>query len=87
MPEKHTLIDHARRIRGQIDDVERMLVEEKSCAEVMQVIAGVRNAVNGLMGEVIEVHVNARVAAEDLGETERDDGTAELVEVLRAYMK
>lgn len=85
--EKQKLINRVRRIRGQMDGVERMLEDEKGCSEVMQVIAGVRGAVNGLMGEVIEDHIRMHVAAEGLTQNERDEGTAELIDVLRAYMK
>jgi DNA-binding FrmR family transcriptional regulator len=38
----------ARRIRGQIEGVERMLDEEKGCVEVMQLIARAGGAINGL---------------------------------------
>ncbi|WP_018237961.1 metal/formaldehyde-sensitive transcriptional repressor [Ensifer sp. BR816] len=85
--EKQKLINRVRRIRGQMEAVERMLVDEKDCAEVMQVLAGVRGAVNGLMGEVIEDHVLMHVAAEGLSQKERDEGAAELIDVLRAYLK
>ncbi|WP_112810814.1 metal/formaldehyde-sensitive transcriptional repressor [Ensifer sp.] len=85
--EKQKLINRVRRIRGQMEGVERLLEEEKGCAEVMQVIAGVRGAVNGLMGEVIEDHIRLHLAAEGLSQKERDDAAAELIDVVRAYMK
>lgn len=85
--EKQKLINRVRRIRGQMEGVERLLEEEKGCAEVMQVIAGVRGAVNGLMGEVIEDHIRLHLAAEGLSQKERDDAAAELIDVVRAYLK
>lgn len=85
--EKQKLINRVRRIRGQMEGVERMLEDEKACAEVMQVIAGVRGAVNGLMAEVVEDHVRMQVAAESLSQKERDEGASELIDVLRAYLK
>ena len=85
--EKQKLINRVRRIRGQLEGVERMLEEEKGCSEVMQVIAGVRGAVNGLMGEVIEDHIRHHLAADGLTQKERDEGAAELIDVVRAYLK
>lgn len=85
--EKQKLINRVRRILGQMEGVERMLDEEKGCAEVMQVIAGVRGAVNGLMGEVIEDHIRHHLVAESLTQRERDEGAAELIDVVRAYLK
>lgn len=50
-------------------------------------IAGVRGAVKGLMGEVIEDHIRHHLAAESLTQRERDEGAAELIDVVRAYLK
>ncbi|MBN9052420.1 MAG: metal-sensing transcriptional repressor, partial [Rhizobiales bacterium] len=44
--EKQKLISRVRRIRGQMEGVERMLEEDKSCSEILQVIAGARGALN-----------------------------------------
>jgi DNA-binding FrmR family transcriptional regulator len=85
--EKQKLINRVRRIRGQLEGVERLLNEEKGCTEVLQVIAGVRGAVNGLMGEVIEDHILMHLAAEGLTQQERNEGAAELIDVVRAYLK
>lgn len=85
--EKQKLINRVRRIKGQVEGIERMLEEEKGCAQVMQLIAGVRGAIGGLMGEVIEDHIREHVAAEGLTQEEREAGASELIDVLRAYMK
>src|SRR5580658_6466249 len=67
--EKAKLIARVRRIRGQIEAVERALTAETECTDVLRLIASVRGAVNGLMGEVMEDHVlehvfNAATASE-----------------------
>jgi len=85
--EKQKLINRVRRIRGQMEGVERMLDEGKGCVEVMQAIAGARGAISGLMGEVIEDHIRMHVAAEGLSQDERDEGAAKLIDVVRAYLK
>ncbi|UWU15498.1 metal/formaldehyde-sensitive transcriptional repressor [Rhizobium sullae] len=85
--EKTKLINRTRRIRGQIEAVERMLEDEKSCAELLQVIAGVRGAINGLMSEIIEDHILLHVADADLAQNDRNEGAAELIDVMRAYLK
>ncbi|MGG6892591.1 MULTISPECIES: metal/formaldehyde-sensitive transcriptional repressor [Rhizobium] len=85
--EKQKLINRVRRLRGQMEGIERMLDEEKGCAEVMHAIAAVRGAINGLMGEVIEDHVRMHVADAALPQDERDDGAEELIDVLRSYLK
>ena len=84
---KQKLINRVRRIRGQMEGIERMLEEEKGCHDVLHAIAGMRGAINGLMGEVIEDHILTHVAAAELSQAERDEGAAELIDVLRMYLK
>ena len=86
--EKNKLLNRVRRIRGQIEAVERALEQEIGCADVLQLIAGARGAINGLMLEVMEDHIRMHVV--DLGqepETERAQAAEELIEVVRSYLK
>ncbi len=85
--EKQKLLNRVRRLRGQMEAVERALEDEKDCADVLQLIAGVRGAINGLMAEVIEDHVQHHVAGHTLDETQRNEGAAELIDIVRAYLK
>jgi FrmR/RcnR family transcriptional regulator, repressor of rcnA expression len=85
--EKTKLLNRVRRIRGQMEAIERALEEEKGCTDVLQLIAGVRGAINGLMAEVVEDHVRMHVAERSLAQRERDEGAAELIDIVRAYLK
>lgn len=85
--EKAKLLARVRRIRGQIEAVERALESEAGCSEVLHLLAASRGAMNGLMAEVIEDHVREHVAASDLTEAARVEGTSELLDVIRAYLK
>ncbi|OKO92419.1 transcriptional regulator [Bradyrhizobium sp. NAS80.1] len=85
--EKQKLLNRVRRIRGQMEAVERALEEERGCADVLQLIAGVRGAINGLMAEVVEDHIQLHVADADLEQKQRNEGAAELIDVVRAYLK
>ena len=60
--EKTKLLGRVRRIRGQVAALERALEAEKGCAEVLHQIAAVRGAMNGLMTEVIEDHIQTHIA-------------------------
>jgi DNA-binding FrmR family transcriptional regulator len=86
--EKTKLLGRVRRIRGQVEAVERALESEKGCAEVLQLIAAVRGAINGLMAEVIEDHIRLHVAdpAREL-DPARARGIEELLDVVRSYLK
>jgi FrmR/RcnR family transcriptional regulator, repressor of frmRAB operon len=81
------LLARVRRIRGQIEAVERALESEAGCSEVLHLLAASRGAMNGLMAEIIEDHVREHVSARDLTESARAEGTDELLDVIRAYLK
>ena len=86
--EKRKLLSRVRRIRGQIEAVERALEGEKECADVLQLISSVRGAVNGLMSEVLEEHIRAHVVhPERERNPQRAQGARELIEVVRTYLK
>lgn len=85
--EKNKLLARVRRIRGQVEAIERALEAEVGCADVLQVIASVRGAVNGLMAEVIEDHVRCHVSAPALAANKRAAGADDLIEVVRAYLR
>ena len=77
-----------RRIRGQIEAVERALEHEIGCSNVLQLIARARGAINGLMAEVIEDHVRIHVLAPaDALDAERANAAEELLDVVRSYLK
>ena len=85
--EKAKLLARVRRIRGQVEAIERALESEAGCADVLHLLAASRGAMNGLMAEVIEDHVREHVAADDLSAAARAEGTSELLDVIRAYLK
>lgn len=84
--EKKKLLNRVRRIRGQVDAIERALVEERNCSNVMHLLAACRGAVGSLTAEVLEGHVRSHIIDPD-GDTKRAHAAHELVEVLRTYVK
>ena len=58
---KKPLLTRVRRIKGQVDALEKALGQESECAAVPRQIAAVRGAVDGLMAEVVEGHLRAHV--------------------------
>lgn len=91
MPHTHRnrdkLKSRLRRIRGQVDAIEKALDENQECGRVLQQIAAVRGAVAGLLGEVLEGHVREHLAADRATSTEREVAADEIIEVLRRYLK
>jgi DNA-binding FrmR family transcriptional regulator len=86
--EREKLIARVRRIRGQIEGVERAIVEEKGCYEVLQTVTAARGALNSLVGEMIEDHIRFHVLDPDEKvPPKRSRAADELVDIVRAYVK
>jgi DNA-binding FrmR family transcriptional regulator len=81
------LLTRVRRIRGQAEALERALVEHTECAAILQQIAAIRGAVNGLMAEVLEGHLRVHVAAEGVSKHQRQEELDDVLGVLRSYVK
>lgn len=82
------LRNRVKRLKGQIEAIERAVDGEAGCSKVLHLLAAARGAMNGLMAEVIEDHIRHHVAGADVaGQVAREQGAAELVDVVRSYLK
>jgi DNA-binding FrmR family transcriptional regulator len=85
--EKRKLLIRLRRIRGQIDAVERRIQEDASCAAILQQATACRGALDGFIAEVVEDHILEHMIDPSLP---RDDPRAlaaeELVEIVHSYL-
>jgi DNA-binding FrmR family transcriptional regulator len=84
--EKSKLLNRVRRIRGQVEAIERALGGETGCADVMQLIAAARGAIGGLMAQVMEDHIRLHVMAPEPA-FERVQAAQELIDVVRSCLK
>jgi DNA-binding FrmR family transcriptional regulator len=86
--EKTKLLNRVRRIRGQVEAVERALEQEIGCADVLQLLTAVRGAINGLMGEVMEDHIRMHlIDPAPHPSVETANAAEELIDVVRSYLK
>ena len=86
--EKQKLLNRMRRLRGQVDGIERALEADAECSEVMRQLATIRGAINGMMAEVVEDHVQMHMVDENRKPTKREvEAADELIEVLRSYIR
>ena len=85
---KSKLIGRVRRIKGQIEAVERALESELGCADVLMLVASVRGAVSGLTSELLEDHIRHHVVDPALEkDPDKAKGAADLIDVVRTYLK
>jgi DNA-binding FrmR family transcriptional regulator len=86
--EKQKLLARVRRLRGQVEAIERALDTDSGCEQVMHLIAGARGAMAGLMAEVVEDHVRTHLV--DAGAHPgalNADAAEQLLDVIRTYLK
>ncbi|KAA1284784.1 MULTISPECIES: metal/formaldehyde-sensitive transcriptional repressor [Pseudomonadota] len=84
--DKAKLLARVRRIQGQAAALEKQLDEEGDCTAVLQQIAAIRGAVNGLMAAIIEGHLTDHVVREPELEQRQQDLEA-VLQVIKSYLK
>ncbi|MDS7596476.1 Ni(II)/Co(II)-sensing transcriptional repressor DmeR [Agrobacterium tumefaciens] len=84
--DKDKLLARIRRLKGQMDAVERALESGKPCGDVLQLLASVRGALTGLTGEIMHEHLHEHVVHAE-SEDERARAAEELAAVLKTYIR
>lgn len=84
--EKKKALLRVRRIRGQADALERALETGADCSAVLQQLAAIRGAVNGLMAEVLESHIREEFAPLD-GDPRQAQRVQDMTGLVRTYLK
>lgn len=86
--DKQKLLARVRRLKGQVEAIERALDGESGCEQVLHLIAGARGALAGLMAEVVEDHVRTHLVDADAHPGALNTEAAEqLLDVVRTYLK
>ncbi len=84
---KKMLLTRLKKIQGQSIALEKMLSnDEHECAEVLQQLAAIRGAVNGMMLQVIEGHLTDHVVKEP-EEDQREADLGVVLQVIKSYLK
>ena len=82
--EELDLVNRTRKIVGQMESVERALNEHAPCVEVLRRLAAARGAINSLMRELMEDHILNHIGKKTKSS---DDAAADLIEIVRSYLK
>jgi DNA-binding FrmR family transcriptional regulator len=86
--EKTKLLNRLRRLRGQIEAIERAVGEEQECARILQQATACRGALEGFIAEVMEDHIREHMIdpAAPPDDPRREAAEA-LIEIVHAYLK
>jgi FrmR/RcnR family transcriptional regulator, repressor of frmRAB operon len=80
-------LSRVRRIKGQVEAIERALETEGECEEILQLVASCRGALNGLMAELIDGHLRFHVLdPEQKTSRSQLEAADELMAVVKRYL-
>ncbi|MCU1347399.1 MAG: metal/formaldehyde-sensitive transcriptional repressor [Acidobacteria bacterium] len=87
--DQEKLLNRVRRIRGQVNAVERALEQGAECSAVLQTLVACRGAVNSLVVELLEDHIRFHIVDPDkrAASSPQAAATQELIDVLRTYFR
>lgn len=85
--EKQKLLNRVRRIKGQVEAIERALEDERNCNEILQQITSCRGAMNGLLAVVLEDHIRTHLADVDAHDAQEGSAREQLIDVVHSYFK
>ena len=85
--EKKRVITRLRRIRGQAEALERAVEAGTECAALLQQLAALRGAANGLMVEVLDSHLRETFGQTQGTAPELEAEIGQLMRLVRSYLK
>ena len=86
--DRDKLLKRVRRIRGQIDAIERNLQDQADCSTIIHTIAACRGAIDGLMNEVMEGHIRSHlIDTTQRPSPEQIRAAEDVIDLVKAYLK
>lgn len=86
--DKQQLLMRVRRIRGQVDALEKLLEAEADCSKTLHLTVACRGAINSLMAEILEGHIRFHVVNPDeKPNSEQAKASQDVIDVVRSYLK
>jgi DNA-binding FrmR family transcriptional regulator len=86
MESKDELIKRLRRIEGQVKGIQKMIDEDKYCADILTQVAAVRAAINRVGSIILEQHslvcIKNAVYSED-----KEKALNDLAKTMQSFMK
>lgn len=85
--EKKRALARLRRIRGQAEALERAVAADTECGALLQQIAALRGATNGLMAEVLQSHLRETFGEQGGAAADPAAEIEGIMRLLRTYLR
>ena len=83
---KNEILARVNRIKGQLEAFSKAIETEEDEYQVMQLLASVRGAFNGLTAEIVEGHIREHIVDAKDKKLAAEAGE-ELIDIIRSFMK
>lgn len=83
---KDKLILRIKKIKGQLNSIEKALEADNDCFKVLQQISASRGAIQSLMREVLDEHIKEHLG-NHVSEAQREEEIENLRSLLKTYLK
>ena len=86
--EKVKLLNRLKRLRGQVEAIERAVNADDECALILQQATSCRGALDGFIAEIIEDHIREHMIDPQAPRGDRRvEAAEELVEIVHQYLR
>lgn len=83
---KEKLLLRIKKIKGQLNGIEKALEQEKDCFKILQQISASRGAIQSLMSEVLDGHIKEHLGSH-VNDEQRETEIANLASLLKTYLR
>ncbi len=84
---KSKLILRVRRMKGQLEAVERALEKDEDCSTILRTVVSCRGALNGLMAELMDGEIRYHVLDSQSGKAKQMKSADDLIALIHSYLK
>ena len=85
--DKNRLLVRVRRMKGQVEAIERSLQADHECTAILQQIAAVRGAANSLMSDIFEEHLREHLGPRSGSVAQRERDLRDVAQILKRYLR
>lgn len=85
--EKKRALTRLKRIKGQAEALEKAISAGTECAVILQQIAALRGAANGLMTDVLDSHLRETFGQVKLKNVDIESEINTVTSIMRTYLK
>ncbi|MGK8437332.1 formaldehyde-responsive transcriptional repressor FrmR [Ectopseudomonas hydrolytica] len=85
--EKKQALTRVRRIKGQVGALEQALDGDAECTAILQQLAAVRGAVNGLMAAILESYLREEFPHTESRTASQKQSIDDTISIVRSYLR